>query len=65
MKQEQGPTYLPPAWHTTVIVLIMEYSREYCSYVDNYEFTLRTIIVTAMTGVAATLLLGETTHSAV
>ena len=50
---------------TTVIDLIMEYSREYCSYMDNYEFTSRTIIVTAMTGVAATLLLGETTHSAV
>jgi uncharacterized protein with HEPN domain len=50
---------------TTVIDLIMEYSREYCSYMDNYEFTSRTIIVTAMTRGAATLLLGETTHSAV
>ena len=50
---------------TTVIDLLMEYAREYCSYLDNYEFTSRTIIVTAMTGVAATILLGETTHSAV
>ena len=31
---------------------------------DNYTFTPQTIVVTAMTGVAATLLLGETTHSA-
>ena len=50
---------------TTVIDLLMEYAREYCSYLDNFEFTSRTIIVTAMTGVAATILLGETTHSAV
>ena len=50
---------------TTVVDLVTEYAREYCSYLDNYEFTSRTIVVTAMTGVAATILLGETTHSAV
>jgi hypothetical protein len=50
---------------TAVIDLLMEYAREYCSYIDNFEFTSRTIVVTAMTGVAATILLGETTHSAV
>jgi len=50
---------------TAVIDLLMEYAREYCSYLDNFEFTSRTIVVTAMTGVAATILLGETTHSAV
>lgn len=50
---------------TTVIDLVMEYAREYCSYMDNYTFTSRTIVVTAMTGVAATLLMGETVHSAV
>ena len=50
---------------TTVIDLVMEYAREYCSFMENYKFTSRTIVVTAMTGVAATLLLGETTHSAV
>jgi hypothetical protein len=49
---------------TAVIDLLMEYAREYCSYIDNFEFTSRTIVVTAMTGVAATILLGETTHSA-
>ena len=32
---------------------------------ENYEFNSRTIILTAMTGVAATILLGETTHLAV
>jgi hypothetical protein len=51
---------------TSAIDLLMEYAHEYCSYMDNFEFTLRTIVVSAMTGVAATLLLGEmTTHSAV
>jgi PIF1-like helicase len=50
---------------TTIIDLVIEYGREYCSYMKNYQFTSRTIVVTAMTGVAATLLLGETTHSAV
>ena len=49
---------------TTVIDLVVAYSKEYCSYMEDYEFTSRTIVVTAMTGVAATLLLGETTHSA-
>ena len=49
---------------TTVIDLLMEYAREYCNFLPNYEFTSRTIVTTAMTGVAATLLRGETTHSA-
>ena len=43
----------------------MKYAEEFCSYLNNFEFTSRTIHVTAMTGVAATILLGETTHSAV
>jgi hypothetical protein len=50
---------------TTVIDLIVAYASEYCSFLDNYEFSSRTILVTAMTGVAATILLGETTHGAV
>ena len=50
---------------STVIDLVMDYAKEYCSYMDNYEFTARTIVVTALTGVAATILLGETTHAAV
>ena len=49
---------------TTVIDLVVAYSKEYCSYMDNFTFDARTIVVTAMTGVAATLLLGETTHRA-
>ena len=43
----------------------MEYAREYCTFFDNYEFNSRTIVLTTMTGVAATILLGETTHAAV
>ena len=50
---------------TTVIDLLLEYAREYCSYIEDFSFSSRTIVVTAMSGVAATLLLGETTHSAV
>lgn len=51
---------------TSAIDLLMEYAHEYCSYMDNFEFTLRTIVVSTMTGVAATLLLGEMmTHSAI
>ena len=50
---------------TTVIDLVVEYAREYCDYMEDFQFTSRTIVVTAMTGVAATILLGETTHSAV
>ena len=49
---------------TTVVDLIMEYAREYCSNLPDFEFSSRTIVVTAMTGVAATILLGETLHSA-
>ena len=49
---------------TTVVDLVIEYAREYCEELDNYTFTSRTIVVTAMTGVAATLLSGETTHAA-
>jgi len=49
---------------TTVLDLMLEYAKEYCSNMENYRFTSRTIVVTAMSGSAATLLLGETTHSA-
>jgi hypothetical protein len=50
---------------STVIDLVTEYARDYCSYMEDYQFTSRTIVVTAMSGIAATLLMGETTHSAV
>jgi len=42
----------------------MKHAQEHCEHL-NYQFTARTIVVTAMTGVAAAILLGETTHSAV
>jgi hypothetical protein len=50
---------------TTVIDLILKYAEEFCSYLENFRYSPRTILVTAMTGVAATLLMGETTHRAV
>ena len=50
---------------TTVIDLTLEYAREYCSFFDEVEFNARTIVVTALTGVAATIIRGETTHAAV
>ena len=49
---------------TTVIDLLMEYARQYCDNLG-YTFTSKTIVVTAMSGVAATILRGETTHRAV
>ena len=50
---------------TTVIDLTLEYAREYCSFFDGIEFNSITIVVTALTGVAATIIRGETTHAAV
>ena len=44
---------------------MVKYAAEYCGYIENFEFTPRTILVTAMTGVAATILLGGTMHAAV
>jgi hypothetical protein len=48
-----------------VIDLVKTYAEEFCNFLEEFEYTSRTIMVTAMTGVAATLLLGETLHSAV
>ena len=53
----QGPA---GSGKTTVLDLILEYCREYCSLIEQ-PFTSQTIVVTALTGVAATLLLGDTT----
>jgi hypothetical protein len=41
----------------------MLYAKRFCQDI-NYEFDKRMIVVTALTGVAATLINGETTHSA-
>jgi hypothetical protein len=47
---------------STVLDLVVAYAKEFCAYL-NHPFTNRTICVTAMSGAAATLLRGETTHS--
>ena len=49
---------------TTVVDLLIEYARAFCDNLHDFKFTSNTIVVTAMSGVAATLLMGETTHSA-
>ena len=49
---------------TTVIDLLVDYAREYCTYLPENTSSANTVVVTAMSGVAATLLMGETTHSA-
>ena len=56
-----GPGGAGKSW---VIELIMLYASEYCSFLDNFAFDKRTIVITAMTGCAATLLNGETAHGA-
>ena len=48
---------------TTVINLVTAYAREYCGLLG-HPFTSRTIVITAMSGAAAILLHGETTHKA-
>ena len=47
---------------STVIELVLLYAQEYCSYLPNVMFCHNTIVVSAMTGVAATLICGETMH---
>ena len=49
---------------STVIELVLLYAQEYGSYLPNVMFCCNTIVVTAMTGVAATLICGETMHGA-
>ena len=47
---------------STVINMVQAYAKSYCEELC-HPYTSRTIIVTAMSGVAATLLHGETCHS--
>ena len=47
-----------------MIELVLLYAQEYCSYLPNVMFCCNTIVVTAMTGVTATLICGETMHGA-
>ena len=49
---------------STVIELVLLYAEEYCSYLPNVIFCCNTTVVAAMTGVAATLICGETMHGA-
>lgn len=49
---------------TTAIDLVKRYCEEFCNYLK-YAFTADTLVMTALTGVAATLLLGDTVHKAV
>ena len=49
---------------STIIDLVLAYAEEYCKMYEDFAFTSRTIVITALSGVAATLILGETTHSA-
>ena len=49
---------------STVIELVFLYAQEYCLYLPNDIFCHNTIVVTAMTGVAAMLICGETMHGA-
>jgi hypothetical protein len=44
-----------------VISCIIAYAEEYCRLLG-HPFTIRTIVITAMSGVAATLIHGKTTH---
>jgi hypothetical protein len=52
------------AGKSTIVDLVILYCKEYCENL-NVPFTSQTIVVTALTGVAATILMGETTHRAV
>ena len=49
---------------STVIEQVLLYAQEYCSYLPNVMFCHKTIVVTAITGVTATLISGETMHGA-
>ena len=49
---------------STVIDLVLSYAENYCKMYENFAFTSRTIVITGLLGVTATLILGETTHSA-
>ena len=48
---------------SAVIDLLMEYAKLYCTNVEE-EFNQYTIVVTALSGVAATIINGRTVHSA-
>ena len=49
---------------STVVDLFLMYAQQFSSFIEEFNFTSKTIRVTAMSGVAATVIGGETTHSA-
>jgi Helitron helicase-like domain at N-terminus/PIF1-like helicase len=50
---------------SALIDLVSLYAKDFCSYLwSGFQSSERVIVVTAMTGVAATILQGETTHAA-
>jgi hypothetical protein len=50
---------------TAVIDLVVTYSTSYCKFLwEGFSNNEQVIVITAMTGVAATLIRGQTTHSA-
>ena len=65
-KQEQMIMFLTGqggSGKTRVIDAVLAYAKQFCRNL-NVVFNKRTIVVTALTGVAATLINGETLHSA-
>lgn len=49
---------------STVIEIVTTYVKQFCDYISPHLYNDRVIVITAMTGVAATMINGETTHSA-
>ncbi len=49
---------------STVIDLVYKYASEFCSYMGHVTIEDNIIVLSAMTGVAATLIKGKTAHSA-
>ena len=56
-----GPGGSGKSW---VIDMVLQYAKEYTEYFQDFKFDKHTIVVTALTGSAATLIKGETVHSA-
>jgi ABC-type transport system involved in cytochrome bd biosynthesis fused ATPase/permease subunit len=61
----QHPSFVGPggSGKSCVLNLLVRYAKEYCIYL-NVPFTKQTIVMTAMSGVAASMIGGNTAHSA-
>jgi PIF1-like helicase len=49
---------------STVLEIIRTYAKAFCDFISPHLYDKKVIVITAMTGVAATMIQGETTHSA-